>query len=206
MSTTCCVSSISATTSVPSESEASASNEAQAPGLPQPAAVWTDATTALLAALAEFFQKTREGMREVKKAFDASRFEQMQSEVESMRNQADQIRSGALMQAATLGLSAGLGAGSLVTANKTSAWLGWASQTAGKLQDPVKSIYDAQAKDCEADGASARASAERAKTNGEDMGDMAGRQGELASKAMDAIRAVLEARHASAMAILSQRG
>lgn len=231
-----------------------------APPLPEPTAGWTDATTAALAALAEFFQKSREGMREVKKAFDASRQAQMAKEVESMRKQADEIRTGAVVQGVMLGASATAGAFALATSsgtasepaakdtpeacrptapapttpdttpsapanatpgtpanppagsdapaatNKTSKWLELGSKTARDFADPVKTAYEARAKECEADGAAARANAERAKSNAEDMQGMADSQGELAAKAMDAIRAVLEARHAATMAVLSQRG
>ncbi len=191
---------------VPSESKAAPPGEMNPPPLPQPAATWDDATTAALAALADFFAKTREGMREVKKAFDASRQAQMKEEVAAMREQADEIRSGAFVQAATLAASASCGAVSLATSDKTSAWFKWAGETSGKFQEPVKSVYEARAKDCEADATAARASADRSKTSAEDAQELADTQSELAGKAMDAIRAVLESRHAATMAVLMQRG
>ncbi|MBK8999206.1 MAG: hypothetical protein IPM35_26070 [Myxococcales bacterium] len=258
---------------VPGEAAPATPGAVGAPPLPEPTAGWTDATTAALAAIAEFFQKSREGMREVKKAFDASRQAQMAKEVESMREQADEIRTGAVVQGVMLGASATAGAFALATStgtasepaakhtpeacrapanttpsappnaaprapantttprasagaapsaptnqvdtpgsnapaatNKTSKWLELGSRTARDFADPVKTAYDARAKEREADGAAARANAERAKSNAEDVQGMADSQGELAAKAMDAIRAVLEARHAATMAVLSQRG
>ncbi|MBE7482899.1 MAG: hypothetical protein HS104_23340 [Polyangiaceae bacterium] len=281
---------------VPGEAAPSAPGAVGAPPLPEPTAGWTDATTAALAALAEFFQKSREGMREVKKAFDASRQAQMAKEVESMREQADEIRTGAVVQGVMLGASATAGAFALATSSgtasepaaketpeacrptapapttpsasapttpsapanttpsapanatpsasapttpsapanttpsapanatpsapanppagsdapaatsQTSKWLELGSKTARDFADPVKTMYDARAKECEADGAAARMNAERAKSNGEDIQGMADSQSELAAKAMDAIRAVLDARHAATMAVLSQRG
>lgn len=264
-----------------SESATQPPAEVTPPPLPPPDATWTDATTAALAAIADFFQKTRAGMREVKKAFDASRQRQMAKEVKAMREQADEIRTGALVQGVMLGASATAGAFALATSartpetatnepattgapattgpaarpsdnlsapattgpatrpsndvpansnapartgpatgptndvpanpsapatnGRTSEWFKWGGETAGKFSEPVKGIYDARAKECEADSAAARASGERAKTNAEDIQELADTHSELASKAMDAIRGVLEARHAAAMAVLARR-
>jgi len=183
------------------------SADVASPPLPEPTATWSDATTAALAALAEFFKTTREGMREVKKAFDASRQAEMRKEVEAMREEASEIRKGAIVQAATQAVSAYWGAESFMTDDQAlAAKYKWAADCWGKMDGPAKSVFDARAKDCQADAAGERANAERAKTTAEDIQSMADTQAELASKAMDAIRALLEARHAAAMGILSQRG
>ena len=179
---------------------------APAPVLPQPAAARTDSTTAVLAALADFFKETREGMREVKKSFDASRRAQMAEEVAAMRDEAKEIRNGAVMQAATLAVSAHWGAMAVTTSDQSlAAKYKWAADSWGKADGVVDGIYKGRAKDCEADAAAARASAEHAKTDGEDVRELADSQGELASKAMEAIRSILEARHAATMSILMQK-
>lgn len=177
-----------------------------APELPAPAAAWTDATTAVLAALAEFFKETREGMREVKKSFDAARREQMAEEVASMRAGAKEIRNGAVMQGVTLAVSAHWGAMAVTTSDQALAEkYKWAAGSWGKADGIVDGIYKSRAKDCEADAAAARATAEHAKTDGEDIRELADGQAELASKAMEAIRSILEARHAATMSILMQK-
>ncbi|MCC6900355.1 MAG: hypothetical protein IT377_15360 [Polyangiaceae bacterium] len=160
----------------------------------------------MLAALAEFFKETREGMREVKKSFDAARREQMAEEVASMRAGAKEIRNGAVMQGVTLAVSAHWGAMAVTTSDQALAEkYKWAAGSWGKADGIVDGIYKSRAKDCEADAAAARATAEHAKTDGEDIRELADGQAELASKAMEAIRSILEARHAATMSILMQK-
>jgi len=177
-----------------------------APDPATPQIPWTDGVTAALEEIAKFLKESRAQQQAFKRAESDSRYHEALEQVGELHEKADAIRSGAFVSAAMLGMSAVSSWGAFESQGKTSnLWTALAkgfdhsSDLSGKVADAAGTDHEAAAKGHEALGERHRDRADAASDRARDLGD-------LVTKAHDAIRAVLEARHAARMAAIGTRG
>jgi hypothetical protein len=181
-----------------------------APEPTTPQIPWTDGITAALEEIAKFLKESRAQQQAFKRAESDARYHEALEQVGELHEKANATRVGAFVSTAFIGMSAG----NAWTANRATAHddknfanlatafakadEGMADQS-GKLADAAGTDHEAAAKGHEALGERHRDRADAASDRARDLGD-------LVTKAHDAIRAVLEARHAARMAAIGTRG
>ncbi len=172
-----------------------------------------DVVANALMELSSFLRKMQDGQRSIRRAEEQARIDQERGEVQAMHDKASAIRSSAVVAGVALGAEAictGVAAADAApemywSKGVTETPAGQAWQGVAKIMDGCSTLAnrmgDAAAADHEADATNSRAMADQAQSRAEDAKDRDKDLGELAGKALDAVRAVLQAEQAARMAI-----
>jgi hypothetical protein len=185
-----------------------------------------DPVAGALAAIAKFSEASREMSQKLREQKDAVRAKKDAEEVNAMRQKAEAIYEGALGSAAMLGVSAGFSAASCASsANASPSASSPGSATASsaaagqgggtRLLDDGSAIFragsdipnkmgEAAAIEHDADARAAASAAKTAQTESDSHSQNASASDEVARKARDAIKTILEMRHSTELAILNK--
>jgi hypothetical protein len=202
------------------------------PMIPSPYSGFGDPVAAALAAVAKFAKEARELSRDLQKAQRAAQEAAERQGVAAMRDKADEIRTGAVIGAISLGVSTALSGAAFVssltspspsaierarqggshaadraaTHGAYSRLFEAGSRSTATFAEIQEKAASGRAALCEADSMAAESRAKSAGSKAELFGDNAAQAEEIARKAADAIRAVADARHSAQLAIASIRG
>ena len=181
-----------------------------------------DPVATALALIAKFARNSKELSGKLKQVAAAQKRAAQAREVSMLRKKADQLRSAGFVQASLLGASACMKASAvglnIDAHNKMSkgadgalsqTWAQGLSDLGGSVEESAKVVdkfADANATLTDADATAAKNDADHLNDIAEAHGDDAKNAEDIAQKALEAIRAVFQAKHTAEMAVLHRLG
>ena len=164
-----------------------------------------DVNAQALAALSTMLRELQKSQRTLERANEQAQQASREKAVEAMREEADAMRTGAVVAGTMQAASAFEHFNAAGRTDEVQQRLH--TGLAGVLDSgssTAKQIGDAAAVDHKADGAAANNEAEQSRARAEELRDLSQETAELARKANEAVRALMELEHSTHMAIIGR--